>query len=131
VSDPRPALAAGRTAHLAVMLDTCTITRAAGAEVYNPVTKTYTKPVTTVYTGPCRVRPWRGNDEQAAGTEISVYRYQLRFPLTPTAPEIRRYDTVTITASSHPAMAGKVLTVSDPEVGTTATALTVVAELAS
>lgn len=124
-------IARGRARHVLLMLDTCTVTRAAGPEVFNPVTKTYTKPVTTVYTGPCRVRPWRGNDEQAADTEISVYRYQLRFPLTPTAPEIRRYDTVTITASSHPAMAGKVLTVTDPEVGTTATALTVIAELDS
>lgn len=131
MSSPAAALASGRTAHLAVMLDACTVTRAAGAEVYNPVTKTYTTPMATVYTGPCRVRPWRGNDEQAAETEVSVYRYQVRFPLTPNAPEIRRYDVVTITASSHPAMVGKVLTVSEPEVGTTATALTVVAELVS
>lgn len=131
MSDPSAALAAGRAAHLAVMLDTCTVTRA-GAKTFDESTRQYTQgPPTTVYTGRCRVKPWRGDDEEAAEAEISVYRYQVRFPLTPTAPEIKREDSVTITASTHPAMAGKVLTITDPEVSTTATALTAVAELAS
>lgn len=124
-------IARGRGRHALLMLDACTVTRAAGPKVYNPVTKTYTTPTTTVYTGQCRVVPWRGNDEQAAGTEVAVYRYRIQFPLTATTPEIKRYDVVTITTSSNPTMVGKALDVTEPELGTTATALMVTAELAS
>jgi len=131
VSGPSAALASGRTAHLAVMLDACTVTRA-GTQTFDESTRLYTQgPPTTVYTGPCRVKPWRGNEEHAAEAEVAVYRYQLRFPLTAASPQIDRKDTVTITASTHPAMVGKVLTVTEPEVSTTATALTVIAELDS
>jgi len=131
VTGPSAALTAGRTAHLAVMLDVCTVTRATGPEVYDDATRSYSKPVVTVYTGACRIKPWRGNEEHAAEAEVAVYRYQVRFPLAAASPQIDRKDTVTITASTHPAMVGKVLTVTEPEVSTTATALTVIAELDS
>jgi hypothetical protein len=124
-------LARGRTWRESIMLDTCVITRATGPEVYHPDTATYSQPTTTVYTGPCRAMPWRGNEEQAAETEVTVYRYRIQFPMTGATPEIKRYDVVTITASIHPWMAGKVLQITEPELGTTATALTVIAEVSS
>jgi hypothetical protein len=113
------------------MLDACAVTRG-GTKTFNESTRLYTVTGgTTVYTGPCRVKPWRGNEEHAADAEVAVYRYQVRFPLTAASPQIDRKDTLTITASTHPAMVGKVLTVTEPEVATTATALTVIAELDS
>lgn len=133
MSDPEVSatLARGRTWRQAIMFDTVTVVRPSASRTYDQTSKTYLTTSAPVYTGPARIVPWRGNDEQAAETEVTVYRYRIQFPLTATAPEIKRYDVVTVTASTNPTMIGKVLNVTEPELGTTATALTVTAELTS
>lgn len=123
-------LARGRARHQLLMLDTCVITRP-GTKVYNPATQTYDIPTVTVYNGPCRIVVWRGNEEQAGEAEVNVFRYRLDLPFTATAPVIQRRDTATITASVNPWMVGKVMTITEPEIDTTATALQVIGEVAT
>lgn len=122
----------GRIRHQALMLDTVVITRPDLANrVWDPVTQTYTTPVITVYDGSCRIVVWRGNEEQAGEAEVNVYRYRLDLPFTETTPLIERRDTATITASVNPWMVGKVMTITEPQIDTTATALQVIGEVAT
>lgn len=123
-------LARGRQRHQALMIDSVTITRN-GARTYNPATQTYTTTTTTIYTGPCRIVVWRGNEEKAAEAEVNVFRYHLDLPFTPTTPVIQRRDIATITASNNPWMVGKVMVITEPEIDTTATALRVIGEVVS
>jgi hypothetical protein len=127
VSDPRPALAAGRIAHAALMLDAVHISRP-GAYTWDPNTQTNTTPQTVVYDGSCRLVVWRGSEEEAAETEVNVARLRLDLPLTDTTPEVQRRDIATITASSNPWLIGRVLVVTEVQLATTATALQVIAE---
>jgi hypothetical protein len=121
----------GRARHQLLMLDTVTIVRPdPTARAYDPVTQTYGAASTAVYTGPCRVVTWRGNEEDAAETEVAVIRYRLDLPLTASAPIVRRRDVATVTASFNPVLVGLVLTITEPEYGTTATALRLVGEVA-
>jgi hypothetical protein len=127
VINPRAALAAGRTAHAGLMLDACTITRA--TRTYVPETQSYAVTgATTVYSGPCRLKTWRGNEEQAAEAEVSVQRYYLDLPFVDAAPRVARRDQATMTASSNPALVGRVLVITDVEPGTTSTALRMTCE---
>jgi len=119
----------GRDWHPQVMLDACTVTRS-GTRTYNPVTQQYSETDTTVYTGPCRIKIWRGQDEQAADTEVNVQRYYLDLPLSDTAPDVRRRDTVTITASLNAALVGRVLILTNAEAETTDTAFCITCEFA-
>jgi hypothetical protein len=129
--DPRRALAAGQLAHAALMTDSCAVTRIVpGTRVYNDVTQQYVEDTVTVYTGPCRIKIWRGTDEQAAETEVNVQRYYLDLPLSDTAPDVRRRDTVTITASLNAALVGRVLVLTDAEAETTDTAFRITCEFA-
>lgn len=122
-------LARGRARHQLLMLDTVLITRG-GGRTYNETTQQYdVVPPTTVYNGPCRVVVWRGNEEQAAEAEVNVYRYRLDLPFTDTTPVIQRRDTATITASVNPWMVGKAMTITEPEIDTTATSLQVIGEV--
>jgi hypothetical protein len=121
-------LARGRIRHQLLMLDTVIITRP-GAKTYNPATQAYTTAETTIYTGPCRVVVWRGNEEEAADVEVNVFRYRLDLPFTSTAPLVARHDVATITASVNPWMVGKVMRITEPEIDTTATALRVIGEV--
>ena len=119
----------GRAWHPQVMLDACTVTRP-GVSTYNPVTQKNEQAFTTVYTGPCRIKIWRGQDEQAADTEVNVQRYYLDLPLSDTAPDVRRRDTVTITASLNAALVGRVLILTNAEAETTDTAFRITCEFA-
>jgi hypothetical protein len=131
VIDPRGAVAAGRAAHAGLMMDACTVTRAVpGTRVYNETTKQYSETTTTVYSGPCRIKIWRGQDEQAAEAEVNVQRYYLDLPLTATAPDVRRRATVTITASLNAALVGRVLILTNTEAETTDTAVRITCEFA-
>lgn len=113
------------------MLDACTVTRPVpGSRVYNEATQQYSEQTATVYSGPCRIRIWRGQDEQAADAEVSVQRYYLDLPLGDTAPDVRRHDTVTITASLNPALVGRVLILTNAEAETTDTAFRITCEFA-
>ena len=119
----------GRAWHPQVMLDACIVTRP-GVRTYNPATQQYAEADTTVYTGPCRIKIWRGIDVEAAEQEINVQRYYLDLPLSDTAPDVRRRDTVTITASLNAALVGRVLVLTDAEAETSDTALRVTCEFA-
>jgi len=119
----------GRARHARLMLDACTVTRP-GTRTYNPVTQQYSETDTTVYTGPCRIKIWRGIDVEAAEQEINVQRYYLDLPLSATAPDVRRRDTVTITASLNAALVGRVLVLTDAEAETTDTAFRITCEYA-
>jgi hypothetical protein len=122
VIDPRAAMAAGRAAHAGLMLDACTITRG-GTRTFDPVTQGYTYTGgTTVYVGPCRLKTWRGNDEQAAE--------YLDLPLSDAPPVVSRRDVASVTASVNPALVGRVLVITDVEPGTTSTALRCTCEFA-
>lgn len=119
----------GRIRHQLLMLDTVTITRP-GATTYDDTNQTYTTTgSTTVYIGPCRIVVWRGNEEEAADVQVNVFRYRLDLPFTATAVLIKRLDIATITASVNPWMVGKVMTITEPEIDTTATALRVIGEV--
>ena len=120
-------IARGRARHAQLMLDACTVTRP-GTRTYDPVTQQYTTPSQTVYSGPCRIKIWRGQDEQAAEAEINVQRYYLDLPLGDTAPDVRRRDTVTITASLNAALVGRVLILTNAEAETTDTAFRITCE---
>jgi uncharacterized protein DUF6093 len=121
----------GRAWHPQVMLDACVVTRIVpGTRVYNDVTQQYTEATTTVYTGPCRIKIWRGQDEEAAEQEVNVQRYYLDLPLSGTAPDVRRRDTVTITASLNAALVGRVLILTNAEAETTDTAFRITCEFA-
>lgn len=121
----------GQAWHPTLMLDACTITRVVpGSRTYNEATQQYTETDTTVYTGPCRIKIWRGIDVEAAEQEINVQRYYLDLPLTGGAPDVKRRDTVTITASLNPALVGRVLVLTDAEAETTDTAFRITCEFA-
>jgi len=122
-------VAAGRAAHAALMIDACTVSRAIpGTRVYVPATQSYTEDVETVYTGPCRLKIWRGTDEQASETEVNVQRYYVDLPLTGATPNVARRDLLTVTASLNPALVGRALVLTDVETETTDTALRITAE---
>lgn len=119
----------GRARHALLMTDACTITRVVpGSRVWDATTQQYTETDQTVYSGPCRIKIWRGQDEQAAEAEVNVQRYYLDLPLTGTAPDVRRYDKVTITSSLNPALVGRVLVLTNAEAETTDTALRITCE---
>lgn len=121
----------GQAWHPTLMLDACTITRTvSGSRVYNDATQNYTETDTTVYTGPCRIKIWRGIDVEAAEQEVNVQRYYLDLPLTGAVPNVKRRDTVTVTASLNPALVGRVLILTDVESETTDTALRITCEYA-
>lgn len=121
-------IARGRRRHALVMVDACTVTRP-GTRVYNEATQDYTTPTMTAYTGPCRVKVWRGLDEQAAEAEVNVMRYHVDLPLTGAVPDVVRRDTLTITASLNPALPGRAITVTEVQMDSTATALRVIGEV--
>jgi hypothetical protein len=128
--DPRPALAAGRAAHKALMMDTVSIVRP-GSHVYDPVSMQNVVTTTAVYTGPARLVVWRGNEEQAAEVEVAVVRYRLVLPIDGSVPPLARHDVATVTASLDPVLVGLVLVLTEPESGTTSTALRWVAEVST
>jgi len=130
VIDPSGAVAAGRAAHRGLMTDSCTIQRAAAPRTFDRATTDYETTEETVYTGPVRIKIWRGTDEQAGETEMNIQRYYLDFPLGATIPDIRRRDTATVTASLNPALIGRALIITDVETETTDTALRATAEYA-
>lgn len=120
----------GRARHALLMLDSCTVTRIVpGTRSYNAATQDYAEETEIVYTGPCRLKIWRGTDEQAAETEVNVQRYYVDLPLTGvTPPAVARRDLLTVTTSQNPKLAGRVLVLTDVETETTDTALRVTCE---
>jgi hypothetical protein len=122
--DPQPLIAAGRIAHQQLMVDACTITRA-NAPTLNRTTSVLTPGAsTTLYSGPCRVKPQRVPRSEEAGERLEVVaRYELALPFDAVpASELRVGDTVTITASGDPRLTGQRMAVMAIDFGSTATA---------
>lgn len=120
-------VARGRARHALLMTDACTVTRA-GVRTYNSATQQYSETDATVYTGPCRIKIWRGIDVEAAEQEVNVQRYYFDLPLTGAVPNVARRDQVTVTASLNPALVGRTLVLTDVETESTDTALRVTCE---
>ena len=92
-----------RTAYQGVMTTTVTVTRGTGSGTFNPATLSYHPSTqTTVYTGPCLMRPVgkpghsTGQPEEMAA--MLAYQYLIKFPAnTP----VQRGDAVTVTGSTY------------------------------
>jgi hypothetical protein len=115
----------GRRAAEGLQSDRCTITRAStSAPVFNETTGTYTPAApTTLYTGACRVKPRDNADRvvDAGGRAVSLYPYVVSVPVSAVAYAVDDIVTVTVSALD-PALAGLVLRVRQPNVGSQVTA---------
>lgn len=106
------------------MSSTCTIARPnQGEPTTDPATGAVTFPSTVVWSGPCRVRQpgmW-GRTGEAGGEQIAPTTFRLSIPFA--VSDVRRDDTVTITASPDPALIGRTFVVRFiPDMGATITA---------
>lgn len=102
------ALARGRTAAEARMVDACTIRRKTGETSYNDETGDSTEVFEDVYSGPCRLKqPASGSNSASNATvgEAQVLLQQPELHLPMSAPTLRPLDEVTITASGFDAAA--------------------------
>lgn len=121
---PAAALARGRVAAQALMVDTCTVKRKTG-ELTNRDEGTTTPTYTTLYTGKCRVQQ---SQLGAASTpadpgEAAVRLVALEVQLPMSVTGLREGDLVTITAAALDAdLVGRVFTVVGPAHGTHKTA---------
>jgi hypothetical protein len=112
---------AGRAAARRLMVDACTVTRVTGTAT-NSTTGVVTPTTSTVYTGPCRIKPDPTPSESQAGEREVVTR---RFIVSVTTDEdgIAVDDIVTVTASElDPALVGVTLTVAGVIIGSHLTA---------
>lgn len=131
--DPQPLLAAGRLAHQQLMVDTCTITRP-GAPTLNRATSVLTPGTpTTLYSGPCRLKPQRVPRNEDAGERLMVVaRYELALPFASLATDdLHVGDTVIITASGDTRLVGQELAVMAVDFSSTATAWRITVEAAT
>lgn len=96
---PDAAIARGRAAIEALMVDACTITRA-GALVTDDNTGRVTDSPTTIYSGKCRVQQVApiSKPGEVAQAQVWLQRLTLQVPITVTG--VATDDRVTITASA-------------------------------
>ncbi|WP_125214726.1 DUF6093 family protein [Streptomyces griseofuscus] len=126
-------LAAGRRAHEQLMVDACTISRA-GAQMLDRSTSALTTgAATTLYSGPCRLKPQRVPRNEEAGERLAVVaRYEVALPFGSLATDdLRVGDTVTITASGDTRLVGQHFAVLTVDFGSTATAWRITVESAT
>lgn len=131
--DIQPLLAAGRLAHQQLMVDSCTITRA-GAPTLNRATSVLTAGAsTTLYSGPCRLKPQRVPRNEEAGERLTVVaRYELALPFASLATDdLQVGETVTITASGDTRLVNQLFSVMAVDFGSTATAWRITVEAAT
>lgn len=115
-------LARGRTAAEAGMVDACTVSRA-GVRVTDTSSGEVTVPVTTLYTGMCRVQQTvaQATEETVGEDHVLLLRLEVQLPMSVTGLEVG--DRVTITASEHDGdLVGRVFRVKDLAHKTHATA---------
>jgi Family of unknown function (DUF6093) len=96
-------LAAGRVAHLALMVDVCTISRPSTRSSWDPVTGTYVeRPATVVYTGPCLVKPGAraSGDVNEGAREVTTSRYEVALSSSTSAAPVEVGDLLTVTVST-------------------------------
>lgn len=92
---------------------TCTITRPAGAPVYDPETNSYTPGSTIeVYAGPCQVLPSGGERVQQFG-EGPITTREHTVSIADLTVDARVGDTVTVTATRDPLLVDRRLVVLD------------------
>ena len=91
---------AGRAAAELLMVDVCTITRATGATVTDPVTGVVVDAVAAIYSGRCRVQSRALTSQQAAAGEAvyEIVPYELHVPMAVVG--VRSGDFALITASA-------------------------------
>jgi len=119
-------LAAGRAAHLQVMLDTCTVQHQTGQalDANDVMVPTYA----TVYTGQCRVKAFRmGHQTEAGQVAIQMRGYDVQIPWD-AAGKILRSDILTVTASDDAWVIGRPLTVTEVNYSGTQTARHILVE---
>ncbi|MFG3228114.1 DUF6093 family protein [Kitasatospora sp. NPDC048194] len=121
-------LAAGRTAHEALMVDTVRLVRP-GTDVYDPVTGATTQPDARVLygPGPGRVKPnvVQDHGKEAGERQVVLRRYQVALPWSAMPLAVDRVvagDQVIVAASPDPRLAGMTLWVTSVEESSTATA---------
>lgn len=107
----RGLLAAGRKAHVALMLETCTVTRKTGAAL--GADDKYVDTFDTVYTGPCRLRPFRsGHNTESGQVAVMMRGYDVQLPFD--VPGVfDRGDIVTITQSADPSAVARPMVVTE------------------
>ena len=96
------ALARGRRAAEALMVDACTITRPGGEPVWDEASMSYTTPDgSAVYDGPCRVQlsAAMANTPEAGDRVLVAQRSTVSVPMGVTGVAVD--DVVTVTASVH------------------------------
>jgi hypothetical protein len=111
--NPAPALARGRAAAEALMVDACTITRVTG-ETTNEDTGVVTPTTSTVYTGQCRIQQSQlGADSTPADpgeAYVRLVAFEVQLPMS--VEGVRVQDVVTVTASAHdPDLVGRAFNV--------------------
>lgn len=96
-------LARGRTAALIGMRDACTITRA-GTRVTDPVSGDVTEPVTTLYTGQCRVQQHQAtaNQQDVGEDNLLLLRLEVQLPVDGTEG-LEVGDLITVTTAVNDA----------------------------
>jgi hypothetical protein len=101
------------------MVDSCTITRGGGEQVFDPATGQYvTTPGELLYSGPCRVKPQNTADRvvESGGQAVSLWPFLVSVPVSDVSYQVD--DLVTVTASALDAtLAGRVLRVRQVAVG--------------
>lgn len=101
--NPAPALARGRAAAEALMVDACTIRRVI-AEQTSTVDGTVTREYQSLYTGVCRFQAGAGSvarTEDVGEAYLRLLRVEVQLPMSVTGLEVG--DEVTCTASVHDA----------------------------
>lgn len=120
------ALASGRAAHQALMVDGCRIFRPGEPVLDRATSELIPGPDTDLYTGACRLKSQRMPRPAEAGEELQMLaRYELALPFAatlPTGQELRVGDQVSMTASADARLVGQRLTVMAVDFGSTATA---------
>lgn len=114
-------LAAGRSAALRLMRDTCTVERKAGDPVLNEETGQLEQPYTAVYTGACRIKPRSSSETEWGEREVTLGQYVAVLPWD-ASPEIQREDRLTVTASDDAWLIGRPLEVIGINLAGTSTA---------
>lgn len=96
------ALARGRLAAEAGMVDACTIARVAGRST-DTTTGAVTDTASALYAGKCRVQQHRASatDEDVAEDRLLLLRIEVQLPMSVTGLAVG--DVITVTASAHDA----------------------------
>lgn len=98
------------------MTSTCTVF-VSGEAVTDPVTGEVTRTPTTVWFGPCRVRPAEvvGSDAAVGGAELRAFDFLVSIPFA--VASVLKSHRLTITASPDAALVGRTLEVQDVHAG--------------